>query len=91
MKKILFFAVFFLSVGFCVMNFKVADATRGYNATGGEVFTIALPLWIMYQGIKTVRAKRKKIYMSKLHIVIVKTVAEKQTVLLHQELKLLKA
>ena len=51
----LIFAIFF--VAFC---FKYADNVRGYNATGGEVFTIALPLLILKWRLWTVEQNKKK-------------------------------
>lgn len=40
--------------------FMLADLERGFNATGGEVFTIALPLLIVQWRLWTVEQNRKK-------------------------------
>ena len=42
-----------LSILAVVYCFEYADATRGYNSTGGEVFTIALPLIPVWNKLKT--------------------------------------
>ena len=48
-KKIFALMSILASILFVVYCFEQADAVRGYNATGSEVFTIALPLWIMWR------------------------------------------
>ena len=47
MRKSTYFILGFLfafSLGLVIWAFEFADMWRGYNGTGGEVFTIALPL-----------------------------------------------
>ncbi len=46
------------SIALVVTAFGYADAARGYDALGGEVFMIALPLAILFLGIRTVGRKR---------------------------------
>lgn len=46
---------------FIIQNaFMLADLERGFNATGGEVFTIALPLLIFKWRLWTVEQNKKK-------------------------------
>ena len=45
---------------FIIQNaFMLADLERGFNATGGEVFTIALPLLIFKWRLWTVEQNKK--------------------------------
>lgn len=56
MKKSTYFVLgclFTLSIGLMIWAFDVADMWRGYNGTGGEVFTIALPLILVWKIIST--------------------------------------
>ncbi len=56
MKKSTYFVLgclFTLSIGLVIWSFDVADMWRGYNGTGGEVFTIALPLILVWKIIST--------------------------------------
>lgn len=54
-----FGVVLALTLIFVVWCFECADATRGYNATGGEVFTIALPLIIVWLRLRRAEQKIK--------------------------------
>lgn len=46
---------------FIIQNaFMLADLERGFNATGGEVFMIALPLLIFKWRLWTVEQNKKK-------------------------------
>lgn len=62
-----FVFLFILSIMLIPLFFQVADLERGYNATGGEVFMIALPylvlkwrVWTVEQTKKTRATKRLK-------------------------------
>ena len=58
MKKLnvfLFVASLILSILLVVWCFDYADSVRGYNALGGEIFTIMLPLWMVTNKIKEMR------------------------------------
>ena len=43
-----------LAVKWC---FEYADSVRGYNSTGGEVFMIALPLYVVWKKISDMGRK----------------------------------
>ena len=47
-----------LAVVYC---FEYADAVRGYNSIGGEVFTIALPLYVVWMKISDMGQKIQKL------------------------------
>ena len=49
-----------VSIFLVIFAFELADLTRGYCATGGEVFTIALPLLIFKWRLWTVEQNKKK-------------------------------
>ena len=57
MKNFLFYLILGISVVLVCIAFDYADAVRGYNATGGEVFTIALPLGIVWNKISAMGQK----------------------------------
>lgn len=59
MKKIIFITTFALSIYIVFFCFKMADMERGYNSTGGEVFTAALPLWIVRKELQTMGQKKR--------------------------------
>lgn len=40
-------ALLVLSIALVVSLFTLGDIARGYNATGGEIFSLALPLWVI--------------------------------------------
>ena len=51
-----------VSVMLIPLSFLYADLERGYNATGGEVFMIALPILVMWWrrwSIKQIRAAKR--------------------------------
>ena len=50
-----------LSILFVMWCFDYADNFRGYNSTGGEVFMIALPLWIVWKKISDMGQKIQKV------------------------------
>ena len=50
-----------LSILAVVYCFEYADSARGYNSTGSEVFTIALPLWIVWKKLTTMGQKIEKL------------------------------
>lgn len=56
------------SIALTIWCFEYADATRGYNSIGGEVFMIALPLMIVFNKINKLQEKlnRKSQYIKKL-------------------------
>ena len=72
MKNIVFSIVLCLSSWSVVWSFEYADKARGYDATGGEVFTIVLPLAIVTQELSraehqiTKSKQREKKYQQKL-------------------------
>jgi hypothetical protein len=55
-----FVFLFILSIMLIPLIFQVADLERGYNATGGEVFTIALPYLVLKWRIWTVEQIEKE-------------------------------
>ena len=40
-------ALLVLSIALVVSIFTLGDVERGYNATGGEILSLAFPLWII--------------------------------------------
>ena len=48
-----------LSIWLVISSFEYADAVRGYNATGTEVFMVALPLALVHEKMKAVERKIK--------------------------------
>ena len=40
-------ALLTLAVVLVIALFTLGDVARGYNATGGEIFSLALPLWVI--------------------------------------------
>ena len=64
MKKINIFWFGFaltLSILAVVWCFEYADGVRGYNSTGGEVFTIALPLYVVWKKISDMGRKIQRL------------------------------
>ena len=61
----LFYIGLCLAILFTVWCFDYADALRGYSATGGEVFTIALPLYIVQKKVASLEQKNKRLEMQK--------------------------
>ena len=61
-NNLLFISVLGLSVLGVAYAFEYADSFRGYNATGSEVFLIALPIYIALLKLNSLfkRAGRKK-------------------------------
>ena len=56
MKKSTYFIMgCLLSISIMVVPFvfEIADVYRGFDATGGEVFTIALPLMLVWKIVST--------------------------------------
>jgi hypothetical protein len=52
-----------VSIMLIPLSFLYADLQRGYNGTGGELFTIALPLLVIQWrqwSIKQIRAAKRK-------------------------------
>jgi preprotein translocase subunit SecF len=63
MKKLNNFWFGFLlaaSIAAVIISFLYADAVRGYDATGGEVFMLALPLFVLNWRKKTLEQSRNK-------------------------------
>ena len=60
MKNIVFSIVLCLSIWSVVWSFEYADKARGYDATGGEVFTIVLPLAIVTQELSRAEHQIRK-------------------------------
>ena len=50
-----------LSILFVVYCFEHADITRGYEATGGEVFMLALPLTIVWLKLRKAEQKIQRL------------------------------
>ena len=64
MKKLNSFwlgVVLTLSIVFVVYCFEYADITRGYEATGGEVFMLALPLTIVWLKLRKAEQKIQRL------------------------------
>ena len=62
MKKGFWFGVVLtFSIIATIWCFEYADTVRGYNSTGGEVFLIALPLWIVWKKFKAMGQKIEKL------------------------------
>ncbi len=59
-KRFEFLVLFVLSVLIVQNSFILADMERGFDATGGEVFTLALPMMIIYWRLKTILKQSKK-------------------------------
>ena len=53
--------LFTLSIVLIAWSFEVADAVRGYNATGSEVFMIALPLMLISRMLSMAERNEKKL------------------------------
>ena len=61
MKKNFWFGVILtLSILAVIWCFDYADTVRSYNSIGGEVFMIALPLWIVWKKFKAMGQKIEK-------------------------------
>ena len=56
-----FGAILTLSILSVIWCFDYADNWRGYNSTGGEVFTIALPLYIVWKKLTTMGRQIEKL------------------------------
>ena len=54
-----------LSILAVIMCFEYADSIRGYNATGGEVFMIALPLMLVHSKITKMAGKIERLKQQK--------------------------
>ena len=62
MKNKFWFGAFLtIAILLVVRCFEYADAVRGYNSTGGEVFTIALPLYIVWKKISELGRKIQRL------------------------------
>ena len=62
MKNKFWFGVFLtIAILLVVRCFEYADAVRGYNGTGSEVFTIALPLYIVWKKISEMGRKIQRL------------------------------
>lgn len=62
MKKLsdfLFVSSLILSIFLVVWCFEYADSVRGYNALGGEIFTIMLPAWIVTNKINALKQNKR--------------------------------
>lgn len=44
---VIFFTALILSIHFVVFCYQYADAVRGYDGTGGEIFSMILPIGIV--------------------------------------------
>ncbi len=58
-NKFEFVVLMILSLIIVHNTFILADMERGFNATGGEVFSIALPMLIIYWRLKTVQKQKQ--------------------------------
>ena len=62
MKNKFWFGAFLtIAILLVVRCFEYADAVRGYNGTGGEVFMIALPLYIVWKKISEMGRKIQRL------------------------------
>ena len=50
-----------LAILFVVLCFEYADGFRGFNSSGSEVFTIALPLWIVWKKMSAMGQKIQRL------------------------------
>ena len=60
MKNLWFYLSLILSIILVIASFKYAQEVRGYDALGGEVFTLILPMLLVYNKI-AYRERRIKI------------------------------
>jgi hypothetical protein len=60
LSKFWYCVLLILSLWIAVKAFDYADYERGYDATGGEVFMIALPLSVVYWRRKTVEQEKSQ-------------------------------
>ena len=60
-KDFIFGAILTFSVLFVGMCFVYANRMRDIPSMGGEVFTIALPLWIVWKKLTTMGQKIEKL------------------------------
>ena len=60
-NKFWFGVILTIAILLVVRCFEYADAVRGYNGTGSEVFTIALPLWIVWKKLTTMGQKIERL------------------------------
>lgn len=59
-KSWIFWALITASIFFCCWSFRIASGERVVNsAIGGEVFTIALPLWLISKKIEAMTRANK--------------------------------
>ena len=56
-----FGVILILSILVVMWCFDYADNFRGYNSTGGEVFMIALPLYVVWMKISDMGQKIQKL------------------------------
>lgn len=54
-----FVILFVLSLIVVQNQFILADMERGFNATGGEVFILALPMTLIYFRLQTVKKSKQ--------------------------------
>ena len=68
MKKSVYFvfgSLFTISMFLTIWAFEVADLWRGYNGLGGEVFTVALPLILVWK-IVSIAEQNERILLKRL-------------------------
>lgn len=57
----IFWVSLILSLVAVVVCFRTADSVRGYNAIGGEVFMLALPLMIVKEKVSALGQEIEKL------------------------------
>lgn len=68
MKKSVYFifgSLFTISMFLTIWAFEVADLWRGYDGMGGEVFTIALPLILVWKMV-SIAEQNERILLKRL-------------------------
>ena len=68
MKKSVYFvfgSLFTISMFLTIWAFEVADLWRGYNGLGGEVFTVALPLILVWKMV-SIAEQNERILLKRL-------------------------
>lgn len=59
LNRFSFIVYMLLSIIIVQNTFIIADMERGFNATGGEVFILALPIMIIHWRLQTIKKSKQ--------------------------------
>lgn len=57
-NRLEFVILMLLSVFMVKNTFILADMERGFNATGGEIFSLLIPAWVIFTRLKTIKKEK---------------------------------